>query len=312
VIYTVTLNPALDLELTVDDIRFDDLLRARNVRIDCGGKGFNIARALTQWGVPCMALGLVGGKTGERLDEELAKLGVQTDLTWIAGETRTNVAIVTDLPGKYLKVNQLGPPVAVAEMDILFDKVRRMASSGNLWVLSGSLPPGVDADSYVTLIRIIQAASGRALLDADGDSLVRACQARPYLVKPNALEASKVTGVQVHSAQDVPQAARRLQKLGAGLVLVTLGEQGAVLSDDKRGWWAKPPVVAVQSPIGAGDATLAGFVWGLSQGLTLDEVLRIAVASGTASASLPGTAVAERELVVEIAREVELVETFQA
>ncbi|MGW8249753.1 MAG: 1-phosphofructokinase [Anaerolineales bacterium] len=305
-IYTLTLNPALDLELTVDEIRFDELLRASHVRTDCGGKGFNIARGLTRWGVPCLALGLLGGKTGERLQEELHALGVHTDFLWITGETRTNIAVVTSKPGKYIKVNQPGPPVEPLEMDHLLEKVRKLAVKGDLWVLSGSLPPGSDLDSYASIIQIVQAAGGRALLDADGDTLVGACRAEPFLIKPNALEASQVTGVEVNSPRDVPRAAQRLQEMGAKWVLVTLGEQGAVLCDGKRAWWAKPPVVAVQSPIGAGDATLAGFVWGVSQGKDKTEALRIAVASGTASASLPGTAVASGELVDQIATQVDV------
>lgn len=303
-IYTLTLNPALDLAFTVDEIRYDQLLRAKQVRTDCGGKGFNISRALTQWGVRNTALGLVGGRTGERLADELALLGVDTDLTWIKGETRTNVAIVTTTAGRYIKVNQPGPDVSTLEMGRLVEKVRSLVNAGDLWAISGSLPPGAAADSYAAIIQAVHASGGKTLMDADGDTLVQACRAQPYLVKPNALEASQVAGVRVDSPRDVRSAAQYFHDWGVQHVLVTLGEQGAVLSDGAHLWWAKPPDVAISSPIGAGDATLAGYVWGMSQGSAVDEALRLSVASGTASASLPGTAVADRELVEEIARAV--------
>lgn len=303
-IYTLTLNPALDLEFTVGEISYDHVLRAEQVRADCGGKGFNIARALTEWGVPSLAQGLLGGKTGERLHAELGRLGVRTDFTWIIGETRTNIAIVTTQPGKYIKVNQPGPVVSTLEAGELLEKIGSLAKHGDVWAITGSLPPGVEPHVYAEIIQVVQGAGGRALLDADGDALVQACQARPYLVKPNALEASQATGIEVRSAKDVGSAAQFFHRMGVELVLITLGEQGAALSDGDNTWWAEAPVVPVSSPIGAGDAALAGFIWGLSQGERLEAALQLAVASGTASASLPGTAVAGRKLVLKIAREV--------
>jgi 1-phosphofructokinase family hexose kinase len=303
-IYTLTLNPALDLELTVAEFRYNQVLRASQVRVDSGGKGFNISRALAQWGAPNLALGLVGGKTGERLVEELNRLGVQTDFTWIEGETRTNIGIVTNPPGDYLKVNQPGPTATPGEMERLMRKIESRVTNGDVWVLSGSLLPGSTADTYAQIIRCVQSAGGLALVDADGETLLQACEAKPYLVKPNALEASQVTGIEISFPQDCPSAAGYFHSLGVPLVLVTLAEQGAVLTEGSRAWWARPPRLTIHSPIGAGDAALAGFVYGLSHGENLAEALRLSVASGTASASLPGTAVAEWELVQAVARDV--------
>ena len=303
-IYSITPNPALDLELCVDAIRFDQVLRAERSRVDCGGKGFNIARALAELGERCLALGLVGGKTGERLAEELARAGIETDLVWIQGETRTNIAILTPEEGVYIKVNQPGPEVSPQEVQALLDKVGRLAQAGDWWVLSGSLPPGAPPDTYRRVIQVIQAAGGYALVDADGENLRQACAAAPYLVKPNALEAGRYLGMEVSSPELAVIAARRFHNSGVRRVMITLGAEGALLSDGECIWWAKPPVIAVRSAIGAGDAALAGFVWGVSRGLELPEALRMGVASGTASASLPGTAVASRALLEEVARQV--------
>ena len=303
-IYTITLNPALDLELSVEAIRFDQVLRADRTRVDCGGKGFNIARALAELGQSSLALGLVGGKTGERLVEELDRLGVKTDLDWIQGETRTNIAIVTPEEGVYIKVNQPGPEVSPAEVGRLLEKVGRLAQPGDLWVLSGSLPPGAAPDTYRRLIQTIQTAGGKALVDADGENLRQACASAPYLVKPNALEASRYFGMEVGNIELAVVAARRFHGSGIRLAIITLGADGAVLSDGENTWLATPPMIPVRSAIGAGDASLAGFVWGISRGASLPEALRLGVASGTAAASLPGTAVADRALLEQVANQV--------
>ncbi len=307
-IHTLTLNPALDLEFSVERIQYNQVVRASGVRADCGGKGFNIARALREVGEPCLAWGLVGGKTGERLVEELAKLGVAMECIWIAEETRTNVAIVTSPLGDYIKVNQPGPQVSPEEIQTLVEKIGAVAGADDLWVLSGSLPPGAPVDTYSVIIKEVQEAGGKALVDADGETLRRACRAQPFLVKPNALEAGEIIGVNIQTAHEAAQAGKVFREWGVEAVLITLAEQGAVLSAPGGVWWARPPQVAVKSPIGAGDASLAGFVWGLSQGLDYPHCLRLCVASGTASASLPGTAVAPRTLIEAVAEGVVVTE----
>lgn len=296
-IYTLTLNPALDLELTVPSIAYDRVLRAVGVRTDCGGKGFNISRAFKAVGVESMAMGWVGGKTGERLAEELAQLGVRTDLTWVPGETRTNVHILERETGRYIKVNQPGPVVGAAECDRMVDKVTQTARAGDLWLLTGSLPPGAPSALYSDLVRSVQQAGGFALVDADGDNLIAACSAKPTMVKPNALEAVQFAGFAVYGLPDARRAAEVFHYAGVKVVLITLGEKGAVLSQDGSAWWARPPEIHADIPTGAGDATMAGYAWGLSRNLSPEETLRLAVASGTASASLPGTAVAGKELI---------------
>ena len=305
-IYTVTLNPALDLELCVPEILFDQVMRASQVRIDSGGKGFNISRALSMLGVPSLALGFLGGKTGERMANELETLGVQTDFDWISGETRTNVHIVNLQNGHYIKVNQPGPRVTAVELEKLRIKVRSRARPGDMWIFSGSLPPGAAADTYAPMVKVVQGAGGTAFVDADGETLLETCRAQPYLVKPNALEAGKLTGLEISRPEDALHAAATFHGIGIRAVLITLGVDGAVLSQDGHAWWAKPPAIDADIPTGAGDATMAGFVWGMSRGVPPDEALRLGVASGTASASLPGTAVASRELIEVIAAQVRI------
>ncbi|MGC3998614.1 MAG: 1-phosphofructokinase [Anaeromyxobacter sp.] len=303
-IYTLTLNPALDRELQVPEIAFDAVLRASSQRVDCGGKGFNVSRALAGLGAESVALGLVGGFAGQQLTAGLAALGIPTDFVSIAGETRTNVTIVG--PGHHIKVNEAGPTIRPEELARLVSAVKATARAGDWWVLSGSLPPGAPDRLYADLIAILKAAGARAVLDTSGPALRHACAAGPFLAKPNAAEATELTGHRVESADDVGPALDAIHAGGVSTVLVSLGKRGAVLSDGTNRWRARPPAIEERNPIGAGDAMVAGLVWALSRSLAPEEALRWGVASGAAAAAMDGTAAGSREAVEALTRRVEI------
>ena len=143
-IYTLTLNPAIDRELTVEEIEYDKVLSAMEARVDLGGKGFNVSRMLMSLGTSSVAVGYVGGNTGRRLEDGLHDLGVASDFVWVESETRTNISIVTQVHDRYIKVNEKGPLVDEAKQAELLDKIDLIARAGDWWVLAGSLPPGVD------------------------------------------------------------------------------------------------------------------------------------------------------------------------
>lgn len=305
-IYTLTLNPALDRELTVPDLVFDEVLRASALRVDYGGKGFNVSRALAALGGDSVALGFVGGKTGERLEAGLSSLGIETDFTWVGEETRTNVSVVAENQPQYLKVNERGPTVTPGEQHKLTAKIGQLARPGDWWVLAGSLPPGAARTIYADVIESLQSIGANAILDTSGPPLRHGCESGPFLVKPNAHEASELTGRHVRTLEEARGAAESIHEMGVELVLISMGEAGALLSDGTRAWLARPPEVEERNPIGAGDASVAGLAWGLSRGLPLAEVLRWSMACGAAAASLAGTAVGSYELVQSLAQQVDV------
>lgn len=295
-IQTVTLNPAVDRELRVPAIEFGQVLRASASRVDLGGKGFNVSRALLALGEPSRALGFVGGAAGRMIAEGLSALGLAVDLVEVAGgETRTNVTVVA--PDRQVKVNEPGPTVTAEEEGRLREKVRGLARPGDLWVLSGSLPPGASPAIYAELTRLLQAAGARVLLDASGRALAEGCAAAPFLVKPNGAEAAELTGLPAGSEAEALAAAEAVRRLGPERVLLSLGRRGALLVGEGQAWLARPPAVVEQNPIGAGDAMLAGLAFGLARALPLPEALRWATAAGAAAASLPGTGMGDRPLV---------------
>jgi 1-phosphofructokinase family hexose kinase len=305
-IYTLTLNPAVDRELTVPAIEFDSVLRATESRVDCGGKGFNVARMLAALGSPSTAVGFAGGKAGELLGEMLAALGIGVEFIPVQGETRTNVSIVSPAEGRYVKANEPGPRITPAEEAALFARVGALARPGDWWVLAGSLPPGVEADIYARLITRLKAAGAGVLLDTSGAALAHGCDAGPFLAKPNALEAGQLTGLPVETRPQLAAAARSILGRGVGNVVVSLGKDGALLVTPEGEWAARSPRIRESNPIGAGDSLVGGLVWGLQAGLPLPEALRWGIACGAATASLPGTAVGTRALVEELVEKVEI------
>lgn len=299
-IYTLTLNPAVDRELTVPAVEFDTVLRAEESRVDIGGKGFNVSRQLKELGAESTAVGFLGGKSGETLHDGLFTLGIGTDFVWVTGETRTNISIVTQSDGHYIKVNEKGPLVDENHQQELIDKVDSLARAGDWWVLAGSLPPGCTDDLYARIIRVLNRHGALTLLDTTGDPLRLGCAEKPYLVKPNADEAGVLTGLPYGTKDEIARVAARIRELGAQNVVISMGKDGAMLQTGEETWLVRSPEVAERNPIGAGDSMVGGMVWALSRGKALKEAAAWGVASGAVTASLSGTEVGSREMVEKL------------
>lgn len=299
-IFTVTLNPALDKEYKVPQIVFDDVMRMASMRIDFGGKGFNVSRMLKSLGAKSTALGFVGGHTGDVITTGLESLDIPVDFTLIQGETRTNISIVDQGEHHYVKLNESGPAVTEAEINGLLKKIDTLITQGDFWVLSGSLPLGVPDDIYAQIIRKVNKANAYVVLDASGLSLQLGIEAKPYLIKPNIHELNELLGVDIQDAKALPNYLAELHGQGVNNILVSLGKEGALLSDSQRCFLGSPPKIFAQNPIGAGDSMVAGMVWRLAAGDSPQEALPWSLACGTAAASLPGTGVPSPAQVKEI------------
>jgi len=296
-IYTLTLNPAIDRELTVAEVQFDAVLSALKSQVDFGGKGFNVSRLLRSMGMPSTALGFVGGRTGDRLKHGLQALDIGTDFVSIASETRTNISIVTERHDHYIKVNEKGPLVDEPKQRELLDKIASIAAAGDWWVLAGSLPPGVPDAFYAQIIAILNEHQAISILDTTGESLRQGCEAKPFLVKPNAEETQKLTRLPVDTSAEIAIAAEELRKMGAQNVVISMGKKGAFLQTADGSWLIYSPKIKEKNPIGAGDSMVGGLVWALSQGFPLKESLGWGAASGAATASMSGTEVGSRALI---------------
>lgn len=290
-IVTLTPNPVLDRTLTVPHIELDEVLRATSTRLDWGGKGFNVSRALKALGTESVAVAFAGGGTGQMLEQGLHILGIETDFVSVAGETRTNIVVVDQATGRHIKVNEPGPSISAQEHHELLQRIHRRVQPGDLWVMAGSLPPDLPANFYGEVIELLQGRGARAFLDTSGGPLRLGCAARPALIKPNVAEAQEITGQRIDSPHNALSAASHFLQQGIHIVALSMGAEGLVLATAHEAVWAKPPAVQVSNPTGAGDSLLAGIVWALQQGLPLQDVARWGVAAGTASAMRDGVSV---------------------
>jgi 1-phosphofructokinase family hexose kinase len=304
-IYTLTLNPAVDRELTVSAMEFDSVLRASESRVDFGGKGFNVSRLLKGMDEASTAVGFLGGNAGELLQKGLQSLGIGTDFVWVSEETRTNVSIVTQSHDHYIKVNEKGPRVDEVKQKELLDKIDSLAKPGDWWVLAGSLPPGIENNFYARIVNVLNKHESHAILDTSGESLKLGCAEKPFLVKPNAEEAQALTGLPMDTPSEIIAAAAEIRRMGAQNVVVSMGKAGALLHTSEGTWLTHSPKIKEKNPIGAGDSMVGGLVWALTQGISVKEALGWGVASGAATASLPGTEVGSRPLIEDLFSQVQ-------
>lgn len=284
-IITLTLNPSLDRTIEVDGLTRGEMIRARSARLDPGGKGVNVSRALLANGVASRAVLPVGGPDGDQLIHLLELDNIAVRAVRVAGYTRSNVTIA-EPDGVTTKLNEPGASLSARELDLVAEAVFAEAGAARWLVACGSLPPGVPAEFYAELCRSAVAAGIKVAIDTSGPPLVAAVSAHPDLIKPNREELAQATGCPVATIADVVAAAQRLRERGARTVLVSLGADGAVLVDDSGVVTGDAPVSAPRSTVGAGDALLAGF---LAAGAGGAEALAAGLAWGAAAVTLPAS-----------------------
>jgi len=303
-IYTITLNPALDKEYTVPELLTNKVLRSLSIQIDYGGKGFNVSRTLASFGTANVAVGFIGGATGETLRDGLEGMGIRTDFVEVSGKTRTNVSVVSSKDEQYIKVNEPGPTISQEERNKLINKIRGLVQPGDWWVMAGSLPPGIKNDMYAQIISLINAGGAKAILDTSGMPLKLGCSAGPFLIKPNIEEAAQATGLTSDTHANLNKMIEVMHNLGVINIILSAGKEGAILSNGERQWVGTPPTIEEKNPTGAGDAMLAAVVYKLEKGDPILNAFIWGIASGSAAASQPGTGMASRSTVEKLLQEV--------
>lgn len=288
-IVTLTPNPSVDRTVSITDLQHGEVHRATASRVDPGGKGVNISRALTKHKARTVAVLPAGGPEGHLLAELLAGAGIEVAIVAIEGSTRANIALV-EPDGTTTKINEPGPVLSASELGALTAAAQTALGEQPLWLVgSGSLPPGVEDDLYAALVRRCRDAGVRVAIDASGPPLRHAVGAGPDLIKPNLEELEELVGRPLNTLGDVVAAAADLVSHGVATVVVSLGGSGAVLVSPATIAHAVASVAAPLSTVGAGDALLAGYLFATSSGSTPVEALSTGVAWGAAAVSLPGS-----------------------
>jgi 1-phosphofructokinase len=306
-IITVTLNPALDKTAHVDRVCPGALNRLRDVTVDAGGKGVNVSSVVSVLGGKTIAAGFAGGTTGEELLKRLDDRAIPHDFVRIAGDTRVNLKLIDD-EGALTELNEPGALVSPGEWQALEKKLSSLASKDTIFVLSGSLPAGLGADTYRNLCLALRGRNGsRVFVDADGEPLRQALLAAPDYIKPNRYEL-----LQYFSAPpDTPEPrlvefCRELLAKGLSFVALSMGEEGALFVTEAAAYRSPPLPVPVRSTVGAGDSMVAALAYGLDQGLSPEQSMTLAMAASAAAVTTAGTKAPDLALVKELETKVQL------
>ncbi|MGO1166238.1 MAG: 1-phosphofructokinase [Janibacter sp.] len=293
-IITLTPNPSIDRTVAFPELYRGAVNRASSSRIDPGGKGVNISRALTAHGASTVAVLPEGGPEGHLMAELLDDAGVARHGVGIRESVRLNVTAV-EPDGTTTKLNEPGPTLDEGEVRALLEAVAsdvRAARGAPVWVVScGSLPPGAPVDLHARLVRSAREAGALVAVDSSGDPLRPAVAQHPDLIKPNRVELEELVGADLSTLGDVIDAATGLVAAGVGTVAVSLGRDGAVLVDAAGATHARAAIGRPRSTVGAGDCMLAGLIHDLSAGRPAEDALRTGVLWGAAAVALPGSRV---------------------
>ncbi|MEV7055871.1 1-phosphofructokinase [Streptomyces microflavus] len=284
-ILTVTPNPSLDRTYELPEMVRGTVLRATADRVDPGGKGVNVSRAVAAAGHRTVAVAPMGGPEGALLARLLGEHGIEAAGVPVTGSTRINITLV-EPDSTLTKINAAGPELSAAEAEDVLEAVRTRAAAADWIACCGSLPRGLPPQWYAELVARSHRAGTRIALDTSGPALTAALREGPDVIKPNAQELAEAVGRPLATVGDALKAAEELRARGARSVLASLGADGQLLVEASGAYFATARVETVRSNVGAGDASLAGFLTAGGQG---PEALASAVAHGAAAVQLAGS-----------------------
>ncbi len=285
---TLTMNPALDMTVQVERFTTNAVNRARSMRVDAGGKGVNVATYLSLLGFQTVATGLLGDENATAHERHFAEHTIEDRLLRLRGLTRVGVKIVDQAQEETTDINLPGLTPSGEALCQLLDEIDRLAAECAWFALSGSLPPGVSAGFYAECTARIQARGCQVALDTSGEALKQGVRACPQVLKPNQRELEDLLGRKLAGELEILHAARALAAGGVSLVVVSLGERGALFVEAEQALRALPPAVRVQSTVAAGDAVLAGVLAARMRGLDLEATARLATALAVAKLGFIG------------------------
>ena len=310
-IITVTLTPALDKTVTIPNFESGRLNRIESIRLDAGGKGINVSKVLRVLGMRSTAMGILGGSTGNWIEQQLRIAGITPDFVHVAPETRTNLKIIDPLRQCNTDINEPGEPADNSVYEEILGRILARAQKGDIVVFAGKAPPEASGNLYADMIRTLSDHGIRSFLDADDTLLVRGTAARPDLIKPNLDELSRLTGRRPESVPEIAKAALELHRDGIRTVIVSLGARGAVFVRDRILY--NPGIsVPVGSTVGAGDAMMAAFCYGESVGLLFEETCRLSLAVSAAKVMQSGSQPPEKKDIDALFRGIVLTEISPA
>ena len=305
-IYTVTLNPAIDKTVVIENFCPGAVNRIGMLREDTGGKGINVSKCLKNLGADSTASVILAGDAGKRLEKMLGEMGIPSLAVWAEGESRTNLKIVDPAKRENTDINEPGPAVSGELLEELKTKLGERILPGDLVILSGSLPAGVDRGLYGDWTAYFRSLGARVYLDADGEAMKQGLAAVPYMIKPNDGELAGLFGKEKLSRDEMVSEGRRLLETGIEEIVISMGSEGALFVREDGCYFTQGLPVEVKSTVGAGDSMVAAMAFGDEQKLGREEKIRLAVTMGAGSVMQSGTQPPEANLVWELTKQVSL------
>ncbi|MCM3714153.1 1-phosphofructokinase [Alkalihalobacillus oceani] len=279
-IYTVTLNPALDYFVRVDEVKIGLVNRSAADRKEPGGKGINVSRVLKRLGHHSEALGFIGGFTGEYVKNVVEQEDIGTNFTTVEGDTRINIKIKGH---EETEINGVSPVISERALSRLYEQLAAL-SPGDALVLAGSVPESLPLEIYKTMTAEAQAKGAEVFVDTSGEPLRQVLEAKPTFIKPNHHELGELFDTVISAPEQALPYIRQLHERGIHYVLVSFAGKGALLGADGQIFAASPPKGTVKNSVGAGDSVVAGFLAAQKEGRSLKEAFCFAVAAGSATA----------------------------
>ena len=288
-IVTITLNPAVDQTLYFTQFHVGQVNRVGRERFDPAGKGINVAKVINSLGQDVAVSGFLGRENAKIFEQYFQAQAIANHFIKVNGATRVNTKIIDEACGQVSEINFPGIYYGPSDLQKLKNVIKQLAGESKLFVLSGSLPGEAPLDIYREFTEILKSYDCKVFLDTSGGALAEGIKAKPYAIKPNLDELKQLMGHSMDHESDVLNAVETLISGGIAKVVISLGGKGALIADRTQRLLVRPPDVKVSSTVGAGDAMVAGLVYGEAQGMSLVEQARWATAVAAASVAQPGT-----------------------
>ncbi len=283
-IYTLTLNPAIDYYMTMENFQLGALNSLEEGYTLPGGKGINVSKVLKNFSVESVALGFIGGFTGDYIIKHLKEYQIENDFVTLNENTRINIKLKTK--DSETEIAGISPKITVENIDELLKKFQQVKKE-DIVILSGSVPSSIKATIYADIIKLLPK-EVKIILDTRGVPFVEGLKANVYLTKPNNHELEEFFNRKLNNLDEIIEAGKELQKLGSENVLISLGKDGSILITKDEVYVGNAPQGKLISSVGAGDSMVAGIVYGIAQGNSLVEAYKYGIASGSSTAFSEG------------------------
>ncbi len=295
-VFTVTLNPAIDCKMRVDKFKAGETNRAARESLSAGGKGINVSRVLNSLGVENTALAFTAGATGDMLTEAVQKSGISCDFIRLdKGMTRINVKI--DENGCETEINGAGPDITMDDVNSLKNRLEAM-NDGDTLVLAGSAPKSLGDNVYADILEGVKDKKINIVVDAEGELLTKTLDYHPFLIKPNIKELAAIFDKKPETVEEIQAMAKELVERGARNVIVSMGKDGAALANKNITLYREAPEGEVVNTTGSGDSMVAGFIAGFGDKGHVEDAFKMGLAAGSATAFCEG--LADRDKIHEV------------